>query len=350
VIFWANRNAEGTVVPVDDGWETVANDVFNPVGSTVADGVLAAFWKPWEIGMGLASFQATGGFSVASYVGRVFSVRGADLTNPIDVVAGAVETAAASTSVTVGAMTASPECLIVNVAAKFALNSGGGTSLDQSGLLVPAVLVGNAQTSAGDDATLSIYARGNLPGGLIAATRHTISGAEAHLIGNQFAIRGASSDPVIAPGVIASGEVVYQPAVANSGDKIIAPGVIASGEVVYAPRLELSGIVPAFIESGEVVFLPVVVVLDSEGNPVVPVVLQRSSADVFPSGTVVSIHAAHMGWPDRAPAGASLAVETVDELGRFSASGLMLDGWYVAYAFVGGKHRYLRFRYEASSG
>jgi hypothetical protein len=97
------------------------------------------------------------------------------------------------------------------------------------------------------------------------------------------------------------------------------------------------------------VFAPTVMSQTPSGEPEVPATLQRFSADVFPPGTSVSIHEAHRAMADRGPSGLPLAVETVDSLGRFTASGLTDGKWYVAYAVVESKHRYLRFRYEAST-
>lgn len=69
-------------------------------------------------------------------------------------------------------------------------------------------------------------------------------------------------------------------------------------------------------------------------------------SDLFPVGTVVGIYPAGSAKDGGPPAAAVIATGTVDAAGALSVTnaGILSYTDYVAYALVGGQHRYLRAR------
>jgi len=350
-VVWLNRNANPGI-PIITGpsspWQQVSYDAFDPSGFA-ADGEFAVWWAPWTSGMAAPTFQMfLGDATTSTYIAQTFAVRGADAVSPIDVVGAAAETPSATSTLTIpGVTTNGPDRLLVALFVKFAQASGYGTSPGGSP-------IGSINTAAGQDGYYGSVYRAIPSAGAVADWVFTIGGSPAAaLMGKMYAITpSADVQTLVAPSSIPSGEAFLGGVITGASDQVLtAPSPIASGEAFPSGGKLITNVVgTAPIPSGEsfptggtvTAFTP------EPGVPDQPVTLQRFSADVFPPGTSVSIHEAHMGWPDRAPVGVALSTATVDARGSFNASGLSAGKWYVAYARVAGKHRYLRFRYEVS--
>lgn len=71
-----------------------------------------------------------------------------------------------------------------------------------------------------------------------------------------------------------------------------------------------------------------------------------SRSDLWPVGTVVGIYPAGAHNPGAAPTAAAIATGTVDAAGALSVTnaGILSGTSYLAYASVGGEHRYARVR------
>lgn len=347
VAHWWNRNGQtGTVIEQTwPGWTQQDYEVLNPAGS-LADFAIAVFTASYSVSLGVPVLRFTGGNAATStYMAQTFGVRGADLVDPIDVMGAVVQTPTAQTTITVpGITTTGPDRMIIVSFGKGAQASGGGLSPG-------ATQIGSLNTAAGNDAYWWLLRTTAVSAGTILDWNATISGSPTSvLVGKTFAINPVSATPdqTFTPDYIPSGTAFYVPIFTNADDTVVSFPFLAATTTFYAPRFDVQ-FSPAFWTEGTDFFDATFTATSGEtGQPDQPVTLQRFSAEVFPPGTVVSIHEQHTAGIDRAPVGLALSQVTVGVLGDFDVTGLSDRKFYVAYAFVGGKHRYLRFRYELS--
>jgi hypothetical protein len=343
VVWWAHRNGTSGNIAVDasGNWSLLTSNTLDLSG-TSNDGLLCTYKAVYATGMPAPEFLCFGGAGAASvFVARVLAIRDVDTGSPL-LSHTAVSLSGADGA---GAAFTSQVPAVGSVQLGIAVKWKTSTGYSVSGTWQP---VGITSTDAGDDATLVLVQRALSTTTATGEQAVNLGAPQGYTAAKAIMLRPTAAGLTVVPDFIVSAEAFYAPVVSKADDKILAPGFISSAEAFYTPVVSLSGITPTFIGSAEEFYIAAVTVIAAGGGIEEPIRLQQFGADVFPSGTVVTIHEAHKGWPDRAPVGAALSMATVDELGSFQASGLMDGNWYVAYAFVAGKHRYLRFRFEAS--
>lgn len=344
LVQWHNRNNQtGTAVGENSGgdWTAQSLDIFNQSG-TFNDVQMAVYTAAYPVVA--PTFQLLGGSASNSiYIVQLFAVRGADPGNPIDVLGVAAQTPAPATSISVpGVTTSGPDRFWVSWHGKAGAASGSGISGP-----------GGAASLLGSLNAATYYAsfRGGLASaGAVGPHTITIGGSSGVLFGKIFAISPVSAmpDQTFTPTYIPAGTTFYVPTFTNADDTVLTFPFLTATTTFYTPRFDV-GFSPAFWTEGTDFFDATFTVTSGETGQVdQPVTLQRFAAEVFPPGTSVSIHEQHRAGIDRAPVGLALSHVTVDALGRFDVTGLSEGKFYVAYALVGGKHRYLRFRYELS--
>lgn len=344
VIFYARTT--GCFVQAGGAeWDALTEDTLNPFG-TDGDGKLATFVAPYEVGMPTPAFNLFFGTAgTSTYIAQIHALRDMNMADILD--AQAIN--ATATSVTSFALpaitTTGPDRLLFGIGVKAAITDsasvGGGWTQAQPFI----------STAAGADASMLQQWRAAAAAGTVAAVTATMAGSSGFAAGKVLALKSAGTDLAIYPTFFDPEEsetLFWNPVVSKASDLLISPTFLDTAEEFYAPTIVLSGITPDFLDSQTEFYTATVQVIAPGGEPEQPVVLQRFSAEVFPPGTIVTIHDGHRAWPDRAPIGPVLSMSTVDELGRFEASGLTDNRWYAAYGVVDGRHRYLRFRFEAS--
>jgi hypothetical protein len=337
-ILWLSRSTTTPVITASaGGWIQVTSDFSFGVGRFATYGV------PYTPGMAAPEFGLFFGTAgISTYVARVFAFRGVNLASPEDAESAlVVDTGTVATYPTV--TTTGTERLQVAFASKSAQSTG---SSGPSGYTAISPI---SNHGAGDDASFMAHIKAIPAAGVVPAVNPTMGGTSGTILGKTLALNPGSSDLVIAPELIDPAEtetLFWAPVVTQSSDQVVAPGFIATAEAVYAPVVSQGGVTPVFLESQEQVFVPTVEVILPSGEPEEPMILQRFSAEVFPPGAIVTIHEAHRAGIDRSPEGRALSQSTVNALGQFQVTGTAPGKWYVAYAVVAGKHRYLRFRSE----
>ena len=346
--WWNRQGATGTVIEQTwVGWTERYYEVFNPTGS-LGDLAVAIFTATYSVTLGLPVLRFTGGSATGStYVAQTIGVRGVDPLDPIDVLGTTVQTDASLTSFVVpGITTGGIDRFWLLWLGKSSQASGMGVT----GAGGAASLVSTLNTAAGNDAFHAVL-RGSLASaGAVGPHTITVSATPAgQWFGKTLALNPVTDVQTLNGVLIPSEEAFPTGVVTGVDDQVLTGTLIASAEAFYV------GVVGGYlagelITSAEEFFLGTV----TAANPEVPdgldegALLQRFSADVFPPGTVVGVYPETRAGIDRAPIGQPLATETANELGQFTASGLSVGKFYVAYAVVDGKHRYLRFRYEVS--
>jgi hypothetical protein len=344
-VVWlaARTGGPSPSISTPSGWTLLQFELLDIPGFS-SYGIAAWYWAPQ--GAAAPSFTLSNGAAGnSSFWAQIIRVRGADVTAPLDAQSTFYAGTTFTNTGTINTVTTTgPDRFLLLAGFKTNAGSGGG-SAGISGVVTPVSLF-NVTTGVG--VTGAVWRAAAASAGAQGSWATNIGGVAGIVYGKALAIKPSSSDLTVAPAFIASAEQVFTPVVTQASDLVVAPGFISSQEEFYAPDID-QGIVVGFIASQEMFFAPVVEAKDPAGQPLQPATLQRFGADVFPPGTVVSLYEAHFGWPDRAPVGRALAQQTVDSLGTFSVSGLVDRKFYVAYAFVAGRHRYLRFRYEAST-
>ena len=347
--WWNRQGATGTVIEQTwVGWTEQYYEAFNPTGS-LGDLAVAIFTATYSVTLGLPVLRFTGGSATGStYVAQTIGVRGADPVDPIDVLGDTIQTAASLTSFVVPGIT-------TGGADRFWLlwlgKSSQASGIGASGAGGAASTVSTLNTAAGNDAFHAVL-RGSLASaGAVGPHTITVSATPAgQWFGKTLALNPVSATPdqTLTGVLIPSEEAFPTGVVTGVDDQVLTGTLIASGETFYTGVLG-GYIAGLLIPSAEAFPVGTVTATSGEtGQPDQPVTLQRFSAEVFPPGTVVSIHEQHRAGIDRAPIGTALSQVTVGILGDFDVTGLSEGKFYVAYAFVGGKHRYLRFRYELS--